>query len=233
MIHPNQIAEKQFEKSFVGGYKASDVDQFFYTVSKDYVELYVLKEELEKKIAILAEKINEYKMDEEHIKEAILYSQKIRDDVMVQVNEAAENIMKEAQEKHDEVMKELEENKKSKIAQADAEFNELQRKNKKAIEKESRALTAIKKEVSSFKHKLQETYKTHLNSIMSLPFYDEKEDDEIDMPSLDEPFLDEVTIDIIENNTQENLEEEAVIENIEIISETSSDEDAELDSQLS
>ena len=224
MLHPNNIEEKQFENAMMGGYKKTDVDKFFYAVSKDYKELFNAKSDLEKKIEILVEKISEYKADEEHIKEAILYSQKIKEDVMTQVNEAAQKVMNEAQEKHDEILKELEENRLSRINQAENEFKELQKRNKKAIETESKALTAIKREVSSFKHKLQDTYKVHLNSIMSLPFYDEKEDEEL--PSLDEDYLDEVTIDVSESNSNSNSaenREELIIENIEILEETVKD----------
>lgn len=174
MFNPQDIEEKNFEKAFIGGYKTDDVDDFFYSISIDYKKLFLESAEMKKKIGILVEKIEEYRRDEDYIKNAILYSQRLKDDAFKEANAKVDEIINEAAERAEALVKDAET--KAGLLEADAEatFETKIKANSELIEKETAALKAIKKEVSEFKVKLQNMYKTHLKQIMSLPSFEEE-----------------------------------------------------------
>ena len=69
------IIDKKFNKG-LNGYKMEEVDEFLQEVSSAFLELKKQNEEMEKKMEVLADKIKEYRNDEEAIKEALLGAQK-------------------------------------------------------------------------------------------------------------------------------------------------------------
>ena len=73
-MNPKDIVSKKFEKGF--GYKAEEVDEFLKSVAVAYASAVKEKEESEAKIIKLIEKINEYRNDEDAIRDALLVAQK-------------------------------------------------------------------------------------------------------------------------------------------------------------
>ena len=71
-MNGREIKEKRFDKAAMFGYKAEEVDLYLAEVAQAFDSLVKEKAVLEKKITILAERIEEYRKDENSMKEALL-----------------------------------------------------------------------------------------------------------------------------------------------------------------
>lgn len=202
MLHPSDIANKTFDKG-MGGYKQDAVDSFLETVAKDYSTLLAEKEESDKKLEVLAEKIQEYRNDEDSLRAALIGAQKLGDSVIRESNEKADRILREA-------------GKKAEFLIADA---------KNAISRQQNALMKMKKEVAKFKSELFENYKMHIELISRISDYGfneeenkkpiNKEDNQEELQEQDQPLeeiQDEVTFDDIETPPTEDDETEEINE---------------------
>lgn len=198
MFSPQDIEEKTFEKAFMGGYKADDVDDFLDGLAADYKKLYVENAELKKKMSVLVEKIEEYRKDEDYIKNAILYAQRLKEDALKETSEKSDSHLKEANERAEAIINEASERARAINEETDRIVEVTKKTNADLIAKENEALNAIRKEVSDFKTNLQNMYKAHLKVIMSLPTYEEPE------KPVQELLKEEIAL--------EPLKEEAVIE---------------------
>ena len=90
-MNAKSIIEQKFDKGF-NGYKMEEVDEFLREVSAEFSELEAQNESLEKKLEVLADKIREYRNDEEAIKEAILGAQKQSASVLASTDEKCKEI---------------------------------------------------------------------------------------------------------------------------------------------
>lgn len=147
MLNPNDIANQKFDKSMGRGYKADEVDQYLGQVADEMNNLLVEKQELEQKLMVLADKLEEYKHDEESLRSALLGAQKLGDSVVRDAKAKAEMIINEA-------------NTKATLLVENA---------KKEIEKQQAGFVRMQREVATFKSKLQLVYKQHLEMISSIP----------------------------------------------------------------
>ena len=96
MLTPNDIANKKFDKA-MGGYRIDDVEAFLSQVSDTVIALYEDKKNLEEKIEILAEKLEEYRADEDSLRNALLGAQKLGDSVIRESKAKAERMVDNAQ----------------------------------------------------------------------------------------------------------------------------------------
>ena len=151
MLTPETIASRRFDKQ-VGGYKQEEVEMFLQQVAGEYAKLLSEKEDLEEKIEVLAEKVEQYREDEDSLRSALIGAQKLGDSVIRESKSKAEYILREAQ------------------AQADQILENAQ----KSIEKEQMALIKMQKEVTKFKNRLLTLYRQHLEMISALPEYDDE-----------------------------------------------------------
>ena len=71
MISANDIKERKFEKAAFG-YKQEDIDDFLAELIVEFEELDAEREDLHNKIQILADKVREYRSDEDALKDALL-----------------------------------------------------------------------------------------------------------------------------------------------------------------
>ncbi len=147
MLTPKEISEKTFDKTFGFGYRMDDVDAYLDEVSKSMTELLGQKADFEKKLEVLADKLTEYREDEESLRTALLGAQKLGDSVIRESKTKAEIIMRDA------------------TIKAEAMVNNAKRQ----IEREQEGLARIQKEVASFKSRLLDLYKQHLELIGALP----------------------------------------------------------------
>lgn len=147
MLTPKEISEKTFDKTFGFGYRMDDVDAYLDEVAKSMTELLGQNADLEKKLEVLADKLTEYREDEESLRTALLGAQKLGDSVIRESKTKAEIIMRDA------------------TIKAEAMVNNAKRQ----IEREQVGLTQIQKEVASFKNRLLDLYKQHLELISALP----------------------------------------------------------------
>ena len=147
MLTPKEIASKTFDKTFGFGYRMDDVNSFLEKVASSMSELLEINADLEKKLEVLADKLQEYREDEESLRTAILGSQKLGDSVIRESKTKAEIILRDA------------------TIKAEAMTNHAKRQ----IEREQENLLRTQKEVASFKNRLLDMYKQHLELISALP----------------------------------------------------------------
>ncbi len=151
MLNPNEIANHKFDKAMGRGYRMEEVESYLGQVAGEMNELLIEKQELEKKLMILAEKLEEYKRDEESLRAALLGAQKLGDSVVRDAKAKAASI----------------------IEDANAQANLLRENAKRAIEREQHAFIRMQREVAAFRSKLQMLYKQHLELISSIPVNDD------------------------------------------------------------
>lgn len=164
------ILQAEFEKAGMrGGYKADQVDEFLSNIAKFVDNQENEKNDLEYKITILAEKIEQYKKEEDKMKEALIGAQthgkrvveeaKVKAEEMIkQTGQACEKSMSEARKKADLLTE-------STLNKAKTEQAEIQRD----CLKERELLEKLKAETSKFRKSLLEQYKIHIAAIQNLP----------------------------------------------------------------
>ena len=97
MLNPNEIANKRFDKVMGQKYRADDVDNYLAQVADSMNDLLEEKQELEKKLIVLADKLEEYKDDEESLRSALLGAQKLGDSVVRDAKAKARDILEDAE----------------------------------------------------------------------------------------------------------------------------------------
>ncbi|MDE6103483.1 MAG: DivIVA domain-containing protein [Oscillospiraceae bacterium] len=165
MISASDIRERKFEKAAFG-YKQEEIDDFLAELISDFEELDAEREDLHSKIQILADKVREYRQDEDALKDALLGAQK-----------QGHKVVAEAQEKADEIIAQAEEKAKILLDEATVQHEAAMEKNRAEIAKEKENLIEAQKQVSEFKKSLFDMYKTHLEMISAMPEIELDEDD--------------------------------------------------------
>lgn len=145
MLTIDEIKDISFRRG--RGYRGEDVDAFIDEVILTFEQMKKEKSDLIRKMDILATRVEQYRADEETVRNALLTSQRIADQSVKEANAKAAAIISEAE---------------SKAA---------------SIQKESNAVTAKQKEVYlklksdsvDLRNELEELYKKHLQAINDLP----------------------------------------------------------------
>ncbi len=182
----NMISNKSFTEA-MRGYKKEEVDEFLADVAQEYAKLQNVNHELEKKLEVLADKIREYREDEDALKEALLGAQKQGRQVVEEAKEKAKNMIDEAQEKCDNMIADAEavvaqktaEGEKA-IADALAEKARIEEEAKQRAEElhtemeiqneiDKEALARTRREAEDFRTKLIIEYNNHIELIKKLP----------------------------------------------------------------
>lgn len=189
MITAAEIRNKKFDRAG-RGYKIDEVESFLGEVATEFDKLVKDSQDSENKILKLVDRINEYREDEDAIKNALLNAQKQGMKIVVQAEQEAKQIVDNA----------TIQSQKQVIATRE-EYNE-------EIDK----LSKLKKDVSEFKSNLTELYNRQLRLIMEIP--DEDEDnvtsEEIENYSEEQTLENnEFTSDSSINEADENVAEEA------------------------
>ena len=165
MLTPNDIRNVVFTKG-MGGYKTSEVDVFIDECA-DTVEALIKeknaaaeafnreKQDLQKKLEVLADKLVEYRNDEDSIRTALLSAQRLGDATLREANHKAGLILDDAKIKADKIV-------------------ETARQN---IADEEKELERIQKEVALFKSRMLAIYREHLALIDVLPEPEAKEEE--------------------------------------------------------
>ena len=151
------IKNVTFDKKF-GGYKAEQVDEFLDTLEKEFQTLQDKNADLNKKIAVLVEKIEEYRKDEANMKEALLGAQKLGAKTIKEAEEKAAQMIEDAQLQAKEIIEKV---------QIDEQVMRTELDEK--IQKQKDYLVSLENEVADFKEKLLKSYKVHTDLINALP----------------------------------------------------------------
>lgn len=148
MMTPDSIANKRFDKA-MGGYRQDEVEAFLEQIANEFRALQAEKEDLERKVEVLANKIEEYREDEDSLRSALIGAQKLGDSVIRESKSKAETILLDAKVEAAKIVETAQRN----------------------VEIEQTALVTMKKEVTKFKNRMLTMYRQHLDLIATLPEY--------------------------------------------------------------
>ena len=148
MYTAEDIRNITFTKS-LGGYKTGEVDDFIDICADTVEELTKTNADLKKKMELLANKVVEYRNDEDSIRTALLSAQRMGDTVLREANHKAGLILEDARIKADKI----EETAKQQIKE---QIDELEH---------------LKKLVGDFRTQMLSVYREHLSMINVLPEY--------------------------------------------------------------
>ncbi len=160
------INSQKFEKAAFG-YKQEDVDGFLNELAADYSQLEKDNEEINTKLQVLADKVREYRKDEDAVKDALLFAQKEGHRVVSEANTKAEEIINNAKLEAEKI-----------ISEATVDSQKAIDDIKIKLNNEKAALAYTQKQVSDFKKSLFDIYKAHLELISSMPQAEEPEEEE-------------------------------------------------------
>lgn len=147
MLTIDEIREVSFRRAGKNGYNAADVDEFIDDVTDTVEQLIAEKNDCVRKMDILANKIEQYREDEETVRNALLTSQKLSD-----------TKIKEAQDKADYLIKSAE--RKSRAILTEAEM---------ATEREKDKFEALHAETAKLRSEIIALYKKHLAMVEEMP----------------------------------------------------------------
>ena len=160
MFTSNEIRNIEFEEE-KRGYNQTDVKAFLRKISEqietmekeragveaEKTAIVNDKAALEQKMIILADKVEDYRKDEDNLRTALLSAQRLSDTIVKEANANAEVILNDAKLK------------------AEGLLDETARK----IEAEKESFAKIRKEVSKFKNEVLSIYKSHLEILSMIP----------------------------------------------------------------
>ena len=86
MFTPQQIDQISFGKATFGGYDMQDVDEFLEPLTEDYITLYKENGMLKSRMRVLVAKLEEYRANEDSMKEALVEAQKNCEEIYISKN---------------------------------------------------------------------------------------------------------------------------------------------------
>ncbi len=98
MITAQDIREKGFEKSRIGGYDMASVDEFLEEIADDITASQKENAVLKSKMKVLVDKIEEYRTNEEALNMAVLSAQKLAVQIEAEARQRAANMIAEAEQ---------------------------------------------------------------------------------------------------------------------------------------
>lgn len=173
MLTIDEIREISFRRAGKNGYNAADVDEFIDDVTATVEQLMAEKNDCLRKMEVLAGKIEQYREDEETVRNALITSQKLNDATL-----------KEAQNKADYIIRSAEKKRRTILTEAEM-----------ATEREKDKFEAVHAEVAALRREILELYKKHIALVQELPTDEDvrQKRDELDQKYPFESIEEEVT----------------------------------------
>jgi cell division initiation protein len=159
MVNPDDILNRKFDKHR-GGYRPEEVDEYMAEVASVISRLKRDAADQKRRYDALAAKMAQYESERSSVSDALLNAQKLSDNILRDARTKAETIEKDARGRADSLIGEI----------------------RGEITGEQDKLVGMKKEVSSFRSRLMEMYRTHLELINDIPTYHGEEDDSAAQP---------------------------------------------------
>ena len=177
-----EIMSKKFDMG-LKGYKTEEVEEFLREVSLEFKRLQDENENLEKKLELLADKIREYREDEDTLKDALLGAQRQGNALIADSKRKAAEIVESAQANSAEILKKAEDERQKLQEKGENEIAAAREKatsiideaNEKAseIEMEMNLKTDVQKEilhrttseVLNFKARILSSYKEQMGVV--------------------------------------------------------------------
>ena len=148
MISSEDVRRVTFEKAFQG-YRRDDVDDYLKQVAQSMDELAAQNDELQKKLVMLAQRIEQYRAEEDTLRTTMINAQRL-----------GENVIREAKQKAAEI-----------IRTANIKAEDREQRSRDDVELAKQEIVTLKSEADSFKRSLIEMYRKHINLINKLPDY--------------------------------------------------------------
>lgn len=199
MINAKDISSQRFEKAAFG-YKQEDVDEYLNEIASEYSKLQKENEEINKKLQILADKVREYRQDEEAVKDALLMAQKEGHRAITDAKIKADEILNRAKIEAEKIIND------STIDSKNAREEIIMQ-----LKAEQKNLLKVQKYASDFKKDLFDMYKEHLEIISSMPELEDDEDYEDDYEE-ENSTPEIVKPQVVEQKPAEKREETSKIE---------------------
>ncbi len=157
MLSVEDIRNAQFTKN-LGGYKTNEVDDFLDQCEETVGTLLAEKADLTNKMNILADKVMEYRKDEDSLRTALLDAHKMAEQIEKGAREMADKILADAKAIADQLTAEAQTANQRAKAEAVA-----------GIEAEKAELQRVKDEVATFKAHVLRMYREQVELIETLP----------------------------------------------------------------
>ncbi len=151
MISSEDVRRITFDRT-VRGYRCEDVDDYLKRVAESMDALMAEREEMQKKMVVLAQRIEQYRADEDTLRTTMLNAQRL-----------GENVIKEAKQKAAEIIR---------AAKIKAEDREQHARDE--VELAQQELITLRHEADSFKKSLMDKYRQHIELLTKLPSYQEE-----------------------------------------------------------
>ena len=185
MLTPDQIKSKEFHTTGKSSYKAEEVDEFLNEIHASYDQMFRENANIIKKMSILANKVEEYKKDEDSLRQALLSAQKLADRIVSEAKETSEKQLSEASQQAEDMLSDASQKAKkildnaqrtedAKIHEANKQADEIIGGINRKVTQENLVLEILKKEVAAFRTKMMDMYKEHLTLLDRLPTYSEE-----------------------------------------------------------
>ena len=160
MFTPRDIRDMGFDV-VSRGYKVEDVDGLLARLADQMEGLMAEKSDSEQKLVLLAERLEQYRQEEDALKSALISAERMKENILAEATQQQEILVRDAQQKAERIVN-------------DAESK---------IEREEVTLGALKQQVASFKSEVLNIYKSHLEILSDLP--DDPGDMDFDAMSMD------------------------------------------------
>ena len=147
MLTPQEVANKSFTKSMMGGYSMPAVDEFLDELTEDYTSLYKENAALKAKLKVLVEKVEEYRSTEDNMRTALFAAQKMANEIVETAKEKGATITVAAEEAAKEEIARIREN----------------------VEKERRRLSMAQEEMAQFIATWRDITARQAEFLMQLP----------------------------------------------------------------
>lgn len=190
-MNAKDIVSKSFGRETLNGYKRDEVDAFMQEMSDEFAQLQKENEELQSKLEVLADKIREYREEEDALKDALLVAQKQGNAIVAESKASAEKLTKEtaeavakqlsdakvkserlvndADEYSKKTRQEAEEKAAKIVGDANDKAEEIRTLMNRQQEIQENILQETRKEVLEYRSKILAGYKEHIAFIESLP----------------------------------------------------------------
>lgn len=196
MLTVKEINEVSFGKAGFSGYRPEDVDNFIDKVAADFQELLtqrdtavkqtedlaLLNSELaaknadaQRKLSVLAQKVESYRADEEGIKGAVISAQRMSNAMVKEAEQKAADILSDARAQAEAKLLEANENARKITQNAESDAAKAAKEYAQLAETKKNELEEIKKQVTAFRSSLLEMYKKHLECIDHIPVFNQKD----------------------------------------------------------
>lgn len=148
MITSEDVRRVTFDRA-MRGYRCDDVDDYLKQVAESMEALSAQNDDLQKKLVVLAQRIDQYRAEEDTLRTTMINAQRL-----------GENVIREAKQKAAEV-----------IRAANMKAEDREQRARDDVELAKQEIVTLKSEADSFKRSLMEMYRKHINLISKLPEY--------------------------------------------------------------